>query len=55
MAKGATTQFAVPPLASEIPNYAPTQDLAWVTLFSLLASWSLLLILRVEEKLRRGS
>ena len=25
------------PLASEIPNYARTQDLAWVTLFSLLA------------------
>jgi hypothetical protein len=34
--------FAVHPLASEIPNYARTQDLAWVTLFSLLASWSLL-------------
>lgn len=31
--------FAVHPLASEIPNYARTQDLAWVTLFSLLASW----------------
>lgn len=29
--------FAVHPLASEIPNYARTQDLAWVTLFSLLA------------------
>lgn len=28
--------FAVHPLASEIPNYARTQDLAWVTLFSLL-------------------
>jgi len=34
--------FAVHPLASEIPNYARTQDLAWVTLFSLLASWFLL-------------
>lgn len=30
--------FAVHPLASEIPNYARTQDLAWVTLFSLLAA-----------------
>lgn len=29
--------FVVHPLASEIPNYARTQDLAWVTLFSLLA------------------
>ena len=34
--------FAVHPLASEIPNYVRTQDLAWVTLFSLLAAWSLL-------------
>ncbi len=34
--------FAVHPLGSEIPNYARTQDLAWVTLFSLLACWSLL-------------
>lgn len=33
--------FAVHPLASEIPNYARTQDLAWVTLFSLLAAWCL--------------
>jgi hypothetical protein len=31
--------FAVHPLASEIPNYARTQDLAWVTLLSLLAAW----------------
>ncbi len=38
--------FAVHPLASEIPNYTRTQDLAWVTLFSLLASWALLLFLR---------
>ena len=38
--------FAVHPLASEIPNYARTQDLAWVTLFSLLASWALLRFLR---------
>ena len=38
--------FAVHPLASEIPNYARTQDLAWVTLFSLGASWALLLFLR---------
>ncbi|MBK1815920.1 hypothetical protein JIN84_09840 [Luteolibacter yonseiensis] len=34
--------FAVHPLASEIPNYARTQDLAWVTLFSLLAAWAML-------------
>jgi hypothetical protein len=34
--------FVVHPLASEIPNYTRTQDLAWVTLFSLLASWALL-------------
>jgi hypothetical protein len=38
--------FAVHPLASEIPNYARTQDLAWVTLFSLLAAWSMLKFLR---------
>lgn len=38
--------FAVHPLASEIPNYVRTQDLAWVTLFSLLASWALLRFLR---------
>lgn len=38
--------FAVHPLASEIPNYARTQDLAWVTLFSLLACWALLCFLR---------
>jgi hypothetical protein len=38
--------FAVHPLASEIPNYARTQDLAWVTLFSLLAAWSMLGFLR---------
>ena len=38
--------FAVHPLGSEIPNYMRTQDLAWVTLFSLLASWALLLFLR---------
>jgi hypothetical protein len=38
--------FAVHPLASEIPNYARTQDLAWVTLFSLLASWAMLEFLR---------
>lgn len=38
--------FAVHPLASEIPNYARTQDLAWVTLFSLLASWSVLRFVR---------
>jgi hypothetical protein len=34
--------FAVHPLCSEIPNYARCQDLAWVTLFSLLASWAIL-------------
>ena len=38
--------FAVHPLASEIPNYARTQDLAWVTLFSLLAAWATLGFLR---------
>ena len=38
--------FATHPLASEIPNYARTQDLAWVTLFSLLAAWALLRFLR---------
>ncbi len=38
--------FAVHPLGSEIPNYARTQDLAWVTLFSLLAGWFLLNFLR---------
>ena len=38
--------FAVHPLASEIPNYARTQDLAWVTLFSLLAAWAVLGFLR---------
>ena len=38
--------FAVHPLASEIPNYTRTQDLAWVTLFSLLACWALLRFLR---------
>lgn len=34
--------FAVHPLGSEIPNYARTQDLAWVVLWSLLACWFLL-------------
>ena len=38
--------FAVHPLASEIPNYARTQDLAWVTLFSLLAAWAMLRFLK---------
>ncbi len=38
--------FVVHPLASEIPNYARTQDLAWVTLFSLLAAWGLLRFLK---------
>lgn len=38
--------FAVHPLGSEIPNYARTQDLAWVTLFSLLAAWALLRFLK---------
>ncbi len=38
--------FAVHPLGSEIPNYARTQDLAWVTLFSLLAGWAMLRFLR---------
>lgn len=31
--------FVVHPLGSEIPNYARTQDLAWVTLFSIGAAW----------------
>ena len=38
--------FAVHPLASEIPNYARSQDLAWATLFSLLAAWAVLGFLR---------
>jgi len=38
--------FAVHPLGSEIPNYARTQDLAWVTLFSLTASWQMLRLIR---------
>lgn len=38
--------FAVHPLGSEIPNYARAQDLAWVTLFSLLAAWAILLFMR---------
>ncbi len=38
--------FAVHPLGSEIPNYARTQDLAWVTLFSLLACRALLTFLQ---------
>lgn len=42
--------FAVHPLGSEIPNYARTQDLAWVTLFSLAAAWMFLRGLR-EKKL----
>jgi hypothetical protein len=37
----AAVLFGVHPLASEIPNYARTQDLAWVTLFSMLAAWLL--------------
>ncbi len=41
--------FAVHPLASEIPNYARTQDLAWVTLFSLLASWRMARFLDVGD------
>lgn len=43
--------FAVHPLASEIPNYARTQDLAWVTLFSIIASWSLLRFLQGQGAL----
>lgn len=38
--------FAVHPLASEIPNYARTQDLAWATLFSILGAWAMLGFLR---------
>ncbi len=38
--------FVVHPLGSEIPNYARTQDLAWATLFSLLAAWFMLRFLR---------
>lgn len=34
--------FAVHPLGSEIPNYVRTQDLAWVTLFSIGAAWAML-------------
>ena len=40
--------LAVPPLASEIPNYVRTHDLAWVTLFSLLAAWAMLRFLKDE-------
>ena len=43
--------FAVHPLCSEIPNYARCQDLAWVTLFSLLASWGILRFLRTGSRL----
>ena len=35
--------FVVHPLGSEIPNYVRTQDLAWVTLFSLGACLALLI------------
>lgn len=48
--------FAVHPLTSEIPNYARTQDLAWVTLFSLLAAWAVLRYLRQDDwKLAQGA
>lgn len=40
--------FVVHPLGSEIPNYTRTQDLAWVTLFSLLAAWFTLRFVRYE-------
>lgn len=46
--------FAVHPLASEIPNYARTQDLAWVTSFSLLASWALLSFLQTGIWIQLG-
>jgi len=46
--------FAVHPLCSEIPNYARCQDLAWVTLFSLLASWAILRFLRTGSRLALG-
>lgn len=46
MAFFAALLFAVHPLGSEIPNYARTQDLAWVTLFSLLAAWQTLLVVK---------
>lgn len=42
----AAVLFAVHPLGSEIPNYVRTQDLAWVTLFSMLAAWAALLFVR---------
>lgn len=42
----ASILFVVHPLGSEIPNYARTQDLAWVTLFSLAASWQMLHLIR---------
>ena len=38
--------FVTHPLASEIPNYARTQDLAWVTLFSILAAWAAVRLMR---------
>ncbi len=43
--------FAVHPLCSEIPNYARCQDLAWVTLFSLLASWAIRRFLKTGSRL----
>jgi hypothetical protein len=43
--------FAVHPLCSEIPNYVRCQDLAWVTLFSLLASWAILRFMRTGSRL----
>jgi len=39
IALGSALLFVAHPLASEIPNYARTQDIAWVTLFSILAAW----------------
>lgn len=42
--------FAAHPLGSEIPNYARTQDLAWVTFFSLAAAWSARLAATGEKR-----
>lgn len=41
--------FAVHPLCSEIPNYVRTQDLAWVSLFSLLAAWAVAVFFRTGK------
>jgi hypothetical protein len=41
--------FAVHPLGSEIPNYARCQDIAWVTLFSLVAAHQMIVFLQRKK------